>query len=211
MESEQTTPDTPPQQPVIEETRQQQTVGQSIWDAWKIGVVGFGLASLAVFGSWAFLGKWFYGTLGEVGAYVAWLVMYLGIGCELMKGLIPGTSQRFRFFKIFSTSFAVYALLWIVVWMTFKNATGEWLAAVFGSLGMALLICWAFKNVKEWHRVWVALAISNMTGYFIGSWLHAHMPMPWGALAWGIAYGFFFGGGIGPAFWIARTGGSPCK
>jgi uncharacterized membrane protein len=110
-----------------------------------------------------------------------------------------------RFFKVFSLSFAVYALVWIAVWMAFKNATGEWLAAVFGSLGMAVLICSAFKNLKAWHRVWVVLAISNMTGYFIGSWLHAHMSMPWGAVAWGVAYGFFFGGGIGPAFWIART------
>lgn len=180
-------------------------VEQTIWDAWRIGVIGFGAASLAVFGSWAFLGKWFYGTLGEAGAYIVWLVMYLGLGCESMKGLIPGNNQRLRFFKIFSSSFAAYALLWIVVWMSFRNATGEWLAAVFGSLGMAMLICSAFKNFKEWQRVWIVLAISNTTGYFIGSWLHARMPMPWGAVAWGVSYGFFFGGGIGPAFWFART------
>jgi len=31
---------------------------QTIWDAWRIGVMGFGLASLAVFGSWGFLGGW---------------------------------------------------------------------------------------------------------------------------------------------------------
>lgn len=207
MEPEQPTSEAPSKPPEIEETFQQ----QSIWDAWKIGVVGFGSASLVVFGSWAFLGKWFYGSLGEIGAYLVWMLMYLGVGCESMRGLIPGASQRFRFFKIFSTSFAVYALVWIVVWMAFKNSTGEWLAAVLGSLGMAVLICWAFKSLKEWHRVWVALAISNMTGYFIGAWLHAHMPMPWGAVAWGVAYGFFFGGGIGPAFWIARTSGVPCR
>ena len=209
MESDQN-PSDPSLHPGSEEkNRIGDHVGQTIWDAWRIGVLGFGIASLAVFGSWAFWGKWFYGTLGEAGAYIAWMVMYLGIGCESMKGLIPGGNQRLRFFKIFSSSFAAYAVLWIVVWMVFKNATGEWLAAIFGSLGMAILICSAFKNFKEWQRVWVVLAISNMTGYFIGSWLHARMPMPWGAVAWGIAYGFIFGGGIGPAFWFARTGGLP--
>ncbi len=180
--------------------------GQTIWDAWRIGVVGFGLASLAVFGSWAFLGKWFYGTLGELGAYIAWLVLYLGIGCESMQGLINCERRRIRFFKVFSSSFAAYAILWIVVWMVWKNSFGEWLAAGLGSLGMALVLCLSFQNFKEWHRLWVVLAISNMTGYFIGSWLHARMEMPWGAVAWGIAYGFFFGGGIGPAFWIVQRG-----
>jgi len=77
---------------------------QHIWDAWRIGVLGFGLASLAVFGSWAFLGGWFYRALGEAGAYIAWLVLYLGIGCEVMKGLTPGPGARLKFFKIFSTS-----------------------------------------------------------------------------------------------------------
>ena len=205
MESEHRTPDTHAQDPAIDDSSRSPSVEQSIWDAWRTGVLGFGLASMVVFGSWAFLGKWFYGTLGEIGAYLAWMVIYLGVGCESMKGLIPGTRQRVRFFKVFSLSFAVYALVWIAVWMAFKNATGEWLAAVFGSLGMAVLICRAFKNLKAWHRVWVVLAISNMTGYFIGSWLHAHISMPWGAVAWGVAYGFFFGGGIGPAFWIARS------
>ena len=77
------------------------TKAQTIWDAWRIGVLGFGLASLAVFGSWAFLGKLFY-ALGEEGAYIAWLILYLGIGCEVMKGLTPGPGARLRFFKIFS-------------------------------------------------------------------------------------------------------------
>lgn len=211
MQSEHSSAEMPLHQPGNKRENPGPACQQTIWDAWRIGVVGFGLASLAVFGSWAFLGKWFYGTLDELGAYLVWTVMYLGIGCESMKGLIPGAHSRFKFFKIFSISFAVYALLWIVVWMTFKNSTGEWLASIFGSLGMAMLICWAFKNLKEWHKVWIALAISNMTGYFIGSWLHAHIPMPMGAVAWGVAYGFFFGGGIGPAFWIARTGGSSCR
>ena len=191
-------------EPIAEST---QPPAQTIWDAWRIGVLGFGLASLAVFGSWAFLGGWFYHTLGEAGAYVAWLVLYLGIGCEVMKGLIPGPGARWRFFKVFSTSFAAYAILWIVVWMAMRNKTGEALAAVFGSLAMGLCICAFLGNTKEWHRVWMVLTISNASGYFIGSWLHATMGMPWGAVAWGVAYGFFFGGGIGPAFWFARTGG----
>ena len=110
MESEHRTPDTHTQDPAIDDSSRSHPVEQSIWDAWRTGVLGFGLASMVVFGSWAFLGKWFYGTLGEIGAYLAWMVIYLGIGCESMRGLIPGTRQRVRFFKVFSLSFAVWDL-----------------------------------------------------------------------------------------------------
>jgi hypothetical protein len=191
-----------------EETSREKTSNPSktliLWDAWRIGVLGFSLASLVVFASWAFFGSWFYTTLGEMGAYIVWLIMYLVIGCEVMKGLLPGPDARIRFYQVFSSAFAAYAILWIVVWMIFRNRQGEALAAVFGSLVMGLRICAAQGNLKQWWRLWIVLSISNLSGYFLGAWLHATLGMPWGAVAWGMAYGFLFGSGIGPAFWLAR-------
>lgn len=178
-----------------------------LWDAWRISTLGFGVATLAVFGSWAFLGHWFYGTLGELGAYLAWMLLYLGIGGETMKGLLPEWS-RWRFHQLFSLAFMAYALAWMVAWFALRNFGGEILGAFFGSIAMGWVLCLRLRHMRKWIRVSVILFVSNGSGYFLGSWLHQQWDMPWGALGWGAAYGLIFGGGIGPAIWFARPGSS---
>ena len=178
-----------------------------LWDAWRISTFGFGLATLVVFGSWAFLGQWFYGTLGELGAYLAWMLLYLGIGGETLKGLLPEWS-RWRFHQVFSLAFMAYALAWMVAWFALRNFGGEMLGALCGSVAMGWVLCLRLRHMREWLRVSVILFVSNGSGYFLGSWLHQQWDMPWGALGWGAAYGLMFGGGIGPAIWFARPGSS---
>ena len=53
-----------------------------------IGMLGFGAASLLVFGSWAWMGRWLYGALGEAGTYAVWAVVFIGIQ-PTRRGLCP--------------------------------------------------------------------------------------------------------------------------
>ena len=45
-----------------------------------LGGLGFGLASLLVFATVAFGERWMYTHLGLWGAYLAWTVLFIGLG-----------------------------------------------------------------------------------------------------------------------------------
>jgi len=174
-----------------------------LWQAWRLGTLGFGLASLAVFGSWAFLGRWFYQWLGEAGAYLAWSIMFLGLGGSALHRLIPDLN-RWAFQRLFAGAFMSYAVIWMIAWLSCRNQLGEVLGSLLGCFGMGACLCLMQRVPNQWLRVSLILFGSNLSGYFLGSWMHQQWGMPWGAVAWGLAYGLMFGGGIGPALWLIQ-------
>src|SRR6188474_1598430 len=77
-----------------------------------IGALGFCIASMAVFGSWAFAGRWMHEQLGELGAYGAWALMFVLIAGSTLSQLMIGTRALTKFYGLFAAAFLLYAIGW---------------------------------------------------------------------------------------------------
>ena len=170
------------------------------------GALGFGVVSVAVFASWAYAGKWFYGHLGEAGAYLAWALLFIGGAGGLLGKLAIGPGSRWRFAGGFALAFLAYSIVWMAAWFAFPNKTGEILGALAGMAAFGLLLCAMFNGWPKWPVVLAGLAVGNVLGYFLGDALHAQYGESIGKLLWGLSYGLGFGAGIGHALHTVQTG-----
>lgn len=172
-----------------------------------LGIVGFGVPSLLVFGSWALHGRWLYGNLGELGAYGVWALLFiLGAGVGLRRLVIVPCSLP-RFFGLFGASFFLYAAAWTAAWLLLKldSKPREIIGALAGTGLFALVLCAAFGGLKSFWRCWAGLFVANAAGYFAGDVCYAQFRGHAGKLLWGLCYGAGFGAGLGWAFHTAQA------
>lgn len=169
-----------------------------------LGALGFSVASLAVFGSWAFVGRWMYAQLSELGAYLVWALMFVLIAGATLKRLASGNRSFGKFYGIFAAAFLLYAVGWTAVWFPLRNRAGEWLASLTGTILMALVFLRAFAAWPKSFDVMTTLFLTHSLGYFVGGFLYASIGGKPGMLLWGLAYGLGFGAGIGRALFLCQ-------
>jgi hypothetical protein len=193
--------------------------------AWSllVGTAGFTIASLAVYGLWAFAGRWFYGHLGEAGAYAVWAVVFILLAGATLNALVVGPRTLARFYALFAVAFAAYAVCWSVSWFALRGRTGEWLGSLTGTVALGWIFCAAFNAPPPRWRILVVLFVTHSIGYFAGSFLFdffrsetaARMFESFlnrsgrstaGKLLWGLAYGIGFGLGLGNAIHACQRG-----
>jgi hypothetical protein len=185
------------------------------WSLW-VGTAGFTAASLAVYALWAFAGRWFYGRLGEAGAYAVWAAVFILLAGASLNALVISPRSLPRFYSLFAVAFAAYALCWSVSWFALRGRAGEWLGSLTGTAALGWILCVAFDAPPPRWRILAVLFVAHSLGYFAGSFLFdffrsetaARMFESFlsrsgrstaGKLSWGLAYGIGFGLGLGYA------------
>ena len=180
----------------------------------RVGTFGFGAASLLVFGSWAWMGRWLFRSLGEAGTYAVWAVVFIGVAGAGLRRLLEVPVSMARFLVFFLVAFGTYALVWSASWFALRTQLGEWLASLLGTMSFCAVLCWAFGAWRVFVRVGLVVFALHSAGYFAGGWLHAWVlggtfPAEWlgkaaradvSKLLWGAVYGCGFGAGLGYAF-----------
>ena len=168
------------------------------------GAIGFGLVSLCVFATVAFAERWMYQTLGLVGAYLAWTVLFILLSGAVFGSLVVGRRRLPRFYFLFGLAFFAYAAGWVMAYFTLRNTAGEWLGSLAGSVLMAVVFAAGFGRLSSAGKLSAVLFVSNSLGYFLGSALNNSLGGRLGMLLWGVAYGLFFGAGIGAALHLVQ-------
>jgi hypothetical protein len=171
-------------------------------------MLGFALVSLAGFVPWAVFGRALRQQIGEAGLYLTCAVIFIGLSAPAMHRLIIGPGSLGRFFKLFSISFAAYAVAWICGWMVLRGHPGSVAGLLGGTIAMGLLLAAAFDAFDEVIKIIAALFLLNSLGYFVGGIFEgALMPVnPLVAkLQWGLCYGLGFGAGLGLAFYFCQS------
>jgi hypothetical protein len=161
------------------------------------GAIGFCLVSLCVFATVAFAERWMYQTLGLLGAYLAWTLLFIVLSGAVFGSLVVVRWRLPRFYFLFALAFFAYAAGWVIAYFTLRNGAGEWLGSLAGSVLMALVFAAGFGALRSTLKLSAVLFVSNSLGYFIGSALHNSVDGRAGMLLWGVAYGLLFGAGIG--------------
>lgn len=168
------------------------------------GAIGFGMVSVAVFATVAFGERWMYRTLGLAGAYLTWTVLFIVLSGAVFGSLVVGRWRLPKFFLLFGLAFFAYAAGWVMAYFTLRNSAGEWLGSVAGSVLMALVFAVGFGSLKSTVKLSATLLASHSVGYFLGSALNNFVGGRAGMLLWGVAYGLFFGAGIGAALQMVQ-------
>lgn len=168
------------------------------------GAIGFGVVSLCVFATVAFAERWMYQTLGLTGAYLAWTVLFIVLSGAVFGSLVVGRWRLPRFYLLWSLAFIAYAVAWVIAYFTLRNTTGELVGSLAGSILMAVVFAAGFGSLGPTAKLSAVLFVSNALGYFIGSALNNAFRGEVGMLLWGVAYGLFFGAGIGVALHLAQ-------
>ena len=186
------------------------------------GVIGFTIVSIAGFAPWAAFGRWFYRALGEAGLYAVSAIAFIGLSGILLHRLIIGPGSLARFYKLFSLSFAVYSVAWIVGWMSLRGHTGSLVGLLAGTTLMGWMLTRAFDAHESLLKVIATLFLLNSMGYFVGGWIEAAISSPrqfslvgiamdrktrviLAKLMWGLCYGVGFGAGLGVAFHLCQA------
>jgi len=170
-----------------------------------LGSIGFTLASLVVFGTVAFAGRWMYQNLGVAGAYLTWVLLFILLAGGLLGFLVTGPWRLPRFYLLFGLAFLGYSAGWIGAYFTVTGATGEWLGSLAGSVLLASILTLGFKATRSILNLSVLLFVTNSVGYFLGSTLNSAFGGRAGMLLWGLAYGLFLGSGLGAALHLVQT------
>jgi hypothetical protein len=168
------------------------------------GAIGFCLVSLCVFATVAFGERWMYRTLGLTGAYLAWTVLFVVLSGAVFGSLVVGRWRLPKFFLLWGLAFFAYAVAWTIAYFILRNATGEWVGALAGSILMAVVFAVGFGALGSTPKLSAVLFVSNSLGYFIGSALNNSFRGASGMVLWGVAYGVFFGAGIGAALYLVQ-------
>ena len=162
------------------------------------GGLGFGLASLLVFATVAFGERWMYTHLGLWGAYLAWTVLFIGLGGGALLPLVSAPWRGVRFLGLFGLAFLLYSIGWVAAYFLARGSRlGEWLGSLVGSLAMGQVFVVGFKVRKAPIHLAAILFLANSVGYFLGSALNDAYARPTGMLLWGGIYGVFLGAGLG--------------
>ena len=168
------------------------------------GAIGFGLVSLCVFATVAFAERWMYQTLGLLGAYLTWTVLFILLSGAVFGSLVAGRWRLPKFYFLFGLAFFAYAAGWVIAYFTLRNTAGEWLGSLVGSVLMAAVFAAGFGRLGSMGKLSAVLFVSNSLGYFLGSALNNSFGGRPGMLLWGVAYGLFFGAGIGAALHLVQ-------
>jgi hypothetical protein len=169
-----------------------------------IGGIGFGLVSLGVFATVAFAERWMYHNLGLSGAYLTWTVLFILLSGAVFGQLAVVRWRLPRFYLLFGLAFLAYAAAWIVAYFTLRGVAGEWVGSFAGSVSMAIVIALGFGSLGSVLKLSALLFVSHSLGYFLGSALNNSLGGKPGMLLWGVAYGLFFGAGIGAALQLVQ-------
>jgi hypothetical protein len=176
------------------------TVGESL----LFGSLGFFGASLFVFATVAFAGYWMYEHLGEGLAYAVWAALFILAGGAALSRLVIGPGALFRFYPLFSLAFFLYAAGWVAAYFPLRDARGEWLGSLAGTLLIAVVFAWGFGAWRALPKMAIALFASHSAGYFLGSFLNSSIGGRAGMMLWGASYGWLFGLGLGYAIYAAQ-------
>ena len=181
------------------------------------GTLGFVLVSIAGFAPWAVAGGWFYRHFGEAGMYVACAIVFIGTAGLVMHPLIIGPGSLRRFYLLFTPSFGIYSVAWIIGWMALRGHLGGIVGLLAGTALMGWMIARAFDASAETLKVVAALFVLNAAGYFFGGVVEGallHMEgLPVSGVAqaiiakssWGVFYGAGLGAGLGWAFYLCQA------
>lgn len=173
------------------------------------GGIGFGLVSLCVFATVAVSQRWLFDRTGVTGAFIIWLTLFILLGARAMLPLVAGALRPLRFYAVFGSAFFLYGISWMAAYFSLRNAAGEWLGSLAGSVSMALAFAAWFKVLPSAPLLSALLFAANSIGYFLGSVFYYSFGRPVGLILWGAFYGFCLGAGIGAVlfFALSRRGG----
>jgi len=170
------------------------------------GAVGFGLVSLCVFATVAFAERWMFQNLGLFGSYITWTVLFILLSGVVFGSLVVVDRWRLpKFYLLWAVAFFAYAAAWMIAYFTLGRTMGELIGALAGSILMALVIATGFRTLRSTIKLSAVLFVSNTLGYFLGAALFDSLSAPTGMLLFGVAYGLFFGAGIGAALQLAQS------
>jgi len=168
------------------------------------GAIGFGLVSLCVFATVAFAEGWMMGTLGLVGAYLAWIVLFILLSGVVFGSLVVVRWRLPRFYLLWALAFFAYSATWMLAYFKLGRTKGEAVGSLLGSVLMAIVFAAGFRSFGSVVKLSAVLFVSNFLGYFAGAALFDRLAEPAGMLLFGVVYGVFFGAGIGAALRIAQ-------
>jgi hypothetical protein len=188
----------------------------SVLHAMLRGSLGFGAVSVLAFAVWAFVGKWFHTHMGEGGLCVGCVVVFLVFTGLLLHPLVHDGNRWFRFYKIFVPAFCVYAVAWCAAWFLWQFGLGEWLGSLAGSVALAVMIGFGFRNFHPILKVSAIMFVLHSAGYFLGEmawrWVAGANSESFGGhgsliskLAFGLIYGLVVGAGLGYAFFTFQN------
>lgn len=172
------------------------------------GALGFGLASLVVFGTVAFGERWMYQTLGLYGAYAAWTLLFILPSGVALQSLVVDPVRKRSFPLVFAAAFFLYAVGWMAGYFVLRKSWGEQpaevLASLLGSMLLALTLAAGLRALPRFGRLFGILFATNTAGYFLGGALLFALGRPVGMLLWGVVYGVLLGAGLGAAIHRAQ-------
>jgi hypothetical protein len=170
------------------------------------GAIGFGLVSLCVFATVAFIERWMFQNLGLFGSYIAWTVMFIVLSGAVFGSLVVVDRWRLpKFYLLWAVAFFAYAAAWMTAYFSLGRVKGELIGALAGSVLMALVIAAGFRTFRSTVKLSAVLFVSNTLGYFLGAALFDSLSAPIGMLLFGVVYGLFFGAGIGAALQLVQA------
>lgn len=179
--------------------------GPSLTYSLLSGGLGFGVASLCVFATVAFAERWMYTNLGLVGAYITWTALFILLGGGVLGSLVVGRWELPKFYLLFGLAFLTYAAGWVIAYFAFRDAIGEWLGSLVGSLLMGSTLAAGFGVAQSALKLSAVLFLANSVGYFIGSELNDSFGGSTGMLLWGTVYGLCMGVGLGAVLYQAQS------
>ena len=168
------------------------------------GAVGFCLVSLCVFATVAFGERWMYRTLGVIGAFIAWALLFVLLSGVVFGPLVVVRWRLPKFYLLFGLAFLAYAAGWMLAYFSLGRTSGEWAGSLVGSVLMAIVFAAGFGSPRSVVKLSALLFVTNAVGYFLGALLYASFARPLGMLLWGVVYGLFFGAGIGAALQLVQ-------
>jgi hypothetical protein len=190
---------------MIARTQNHSTAVPSLARAIATGAIGFGLISLGVFATVAFAEGSMYKMLGLLGSYLTWTVLFILLSGAVFGQLSAVGWRLPSFYLLFGLAFFAYAAGWMVAYFTLRNTTGEFVGSLAGSILMAVVFAAGFRSLRSTVKLSAVLFVSNCLGYFLGSALNNSFDGRAGMLLWGVAYGLFFGAGIGAAIQLVQV------
>lgn len=179
--------------------------GPSLGRSVAIGAIGFAVVSLLVFATVAFAERWMYRNLTEMGAYLAWTVLFILLGGGVLGSLVGGRWRLPKFYLLYGLAFLLYAVGWVAAYSVLRGTAGEWVGSLAGSILMALVFAAGFRTIRSTLKFALILFVANSLGYFLGSALNDSVARPTGMLLWGVAYGLFLGAGIAAVLHYAQV------
>jgi|SRR6185369_17026569 len=168
------------------------------------GGIGFALVSLCVFATVAFAEGWLLQHFGLLGSYLIWIALFILLSGAVFGSLVVVRWQLPKFYLLFALAFFAYAAVWMIAYFKLGRSVGEVVGSLVGSILMAIIFAAGFGATKSILKLCVVLFVANFFGYFVGAALFDSISEPAGMLLFGVAYGLFFGAGIGAVLHLVQ-------